>query len=157
MTTGKKKQTCIFLADDDADDCALFKDALNELSIQTQLTITNDGDQLLTALDEKVPPLPHVIFLDLNMPRKSGFVCLEEIRRTPKLKNIPVVIFSTSANPTAIDTTYSLGANYFICKPRSFELLKKAIEIILSFDYNLLLQQPTKEHFFVEINKIAKA
>lgn len=103
----------IFLADDDAEDRAFFAEALKEVNVETELTTANDGLELMTTLDENVvePPPPHVIFLDLNMPRKNGYECLKEIRETGKLKNIPVVVFSTSDNVNAIDTAYHLGAN----------------------------------------------
>ncbi len=140
----------IFIADDDTDDVESFEDALKSLSLPTQLTVVNDGAELLTTLNDKVPPAPDAIFLDLNMPRKTGFECLTEIRKDPKLKDIPVVILSTSDNINAIETTYSLGANYYICKPRSFELLKKAISTILDFDYSKLAQQPPKENYFLK-------
>src|SRR5260370_41495939 len=118
----------IFLADDDDDDCLVFEEALKELNVKTELTIIKDGVELMTVLDNTVPPPPYVVFLDLNMPRKNGMQCLAEIRDIQKLKNIPVVIFSTSDHPGTIEKTYILGATYFICKPRSFDLLKKAIE-----------------------------
>ena len=152
MNTATSPVKNIFLADDDMDDCSFFKDALKELNEKTELTIANDGQKLLSILDETVPPPPHVIFLDLNMPGKNGFECLEEIRKTPKLSSIPVVIFSTSSNINAIDATYSLGANYYVCKPRSFDLLKKAIKKVLSLDF-LQQNQPTpKETYFLAIS-----
>ena len=139
----------ILLADDDKDDCLLFQDALEELPLQTHLSVVNNGEQLMTYL-HKEKETPTVLFLDLNMPRKSGLECLAEIRRIQKLKNIPVVIFSTSGSEIAIEKTYTLGATYFICKPRSYGLLKKAIETILSFDSGLLAQQPPKEEYFLQ-------
>ena len=69
----------IFLADDDADDCMLFEDALREVSTSTELTTANDGVELINLMETTVPPPPDVIFLDLNMPRKNGFECLELI------------------------------------------------------------------------------
>ena len=150
MNLNKTPMKNIFLADDDTDDVIFFEDALNSLSLPTQLTVANDGAQLMKTLDHEVPPPPDAIFLDLNMPGKNGFDCLTEIRKDPKLKDIPVVIFSTSDNPDAIETTYSLGANYYICKPRSFELLKKAIRTILFLDDNQLVHQPSKENFFLK-------
>jgi len=137
----------IFLADDDADDRMLFEDALKKLTIPTQLTLSNDGLELMSNLETVVPD---VIFLDLNMPRKNGFQCLGEIRNTPKLKDIPIVIFSTTANEDAVNKTYQLGANYYICKPNSFELLVKAIEIVLTLEM-FLEPQPTKEKFILTI------
>jgi len=141
----------IFLADDDADDRLIFEEALKEMDIKTALTSTKDGVELMALLDNTVPPPPYVVFLDLNMPRKNGLECLAEMKDIQKLKNIPVVIFSTSDHPGTIEKTYTLGATYFICKPRSFELLKKAIETILSFDSGLLAQQPSKEEYFLKI------
>ena len=144
----------IILADDDADDRDFFADALNEISVQTELTTANDGIELMTALEETVtePPPPHVIFLDLNMPRKNGFECLKEIRDTQKLKNIPVVIFSTSSNENIIDTTFSLGANCYICKPNTHQLLKQVIEKVLAlnlWENNLRLP---KEKFVLAVS-----
>ncbi len=133
----------IFLADDDADDCLFFKEALDELSVEAQLTIMNNGVELMTTLDETVtePPPPHVIFLDLNMPRKNGFECLDEIRHNPRFKAIPIVIFSTSENIETVDKTYNQGANHYICKPSSHKALKKVIETVLKLD---LWKQTTK-------------
>jgi len=142
----------IILADDDTDDCELFQDALKELSIQTQLTISENGVVLMKTLDDTVPPPPDIIFLDLNMPLKNGYECLTEIRYTPKLKDIMVVIFSTTDNQTAIEKTYSLGANYYVRKPNSFELLKKAIEKILLFTKPQQSEQPPIENFLLTIN-----
>ena len=79
----------IFLADDDVDDCSLFEDALREVSKETKLTTANDGKELMTKLEDIIPPPPDVIFLDLNMPLMNGYECLAEIRATQKYKNIP--------------------------------------------------------------------
>ncbi|GAA0879662.1 response regulator [Algoriphagus jejuensis] len=127
--------TNIFLADDDADDRLFFEDALKELAIPTELTLSRNGLELMSNLETLTHhPPPHVIFLDLNMPLKDGLQCLQEIRNTPKLKDIPVVIFSTTANVDTVNKTYEQGANYYICKPPSFALLVKAIERVLSLE-----------------------
>ena len=142
----------IFIADDDSDDLILFEDALREICKDSQLTTAKDGHQLMQILDAKVPPPPDVIFLDLNMPRKNGFECLKEIRETPKLINIPVVIFSTSSNENIIDTTFSLGANCYICKPNTHQLLKQVIEKVLAlnlWENNLRLP---KEKFVLAVS-----
>jgi CheY-like chemotaxis protein len=140
----------IVLADDDADDCLLFEDALREVCRESQLTTASDGEKLMQFLHETVPPPPDVIFLDLNMPRKNGLECLEEIKRIPKLKNIPVIIFSTSAQPEAIHTTYQKGAHHYVCKPGNFGLLKKTIEAVLAIDWEINKQQPSKEEFLLQ-------
>jgi len=128
--------TRIFLADDDEDDCVLFQEALEELDRNTELIVSKDGEQLMKNFDEKVPPPPHVLFLDLNMPRKNGFECLKEMKRNEKLKDIPVVVFSTSGDKSSMETTFHDGAHYYIRKPGSFELLKKIIEKVLAQNWN---------------------
>ncbi|MBA2611400.1 MAG: response regulator [Bacteroidetes bacterium] len=137
----------IFLADDDDDDCAIFEDALNELNSEVKLTVTNDGVELLDTLNKTVPPPPYIIFLDLNMPRKNGFESLQEIREIKKLKDIPVVILSTSSNVEIIDRTFHLGANYYICKPTSYPLLTKMIAKVLALKPEQLTGQPQRRDF----------
>lgn len=108
--------------------------------------------ELMATLEEtKTAPPPCVIFLDLNMPLKNGFECLKEIRQTQKLKNIPVIIFSTTSNPDAIDQTYLLGANYYVCKPLSHKLLIKAIETLLELELWGTNKQIQKEKFVLSI------
>ncbi len=135
----------IFLADDDADDRNFFEDALKQVTIPTQLTVANDGLELMNNLEIKPPP-PDIIFLDINMPRKNGLQCLEEIRNTPKYKDIPVVIFSTTSSEDTVNKTYQHGANLYICKPTSFDVLVKTVESVLTIDM-WHQPQPPKEKF----------
>ena len=86
----------ILLADDDIDDCVFFKAAVDEFSLSTHLTSVHDGEQLMQLLTNESNELPHILFLDLNMPRKNGFECLSEIKLSKKLKQLPVIMFSTS-------------------------------------------------------------
>ena len=128
-----KKQLNILLADDDADDCFFFEKALREISIATQLTTVTDGERLMDYLAKNAERLPDVLFLDLNMPRKSGFECLTEIIENIKLKDLPVIIFSTSYTmdpnyeQSMIDVLYKLGAQDYIRKPGDFTKLKDLI------------------------------
>ncbi len=139
----------VFLADDDIDDCFLFEDALSEVSIQTRLSTANDGIELMNLLENAVPPPPDVIFLDLNMPRKNGFECLVELKSTNKFKDIPVVIFSTSCEEGFIDKVYANGADYYLCKPGSFQSLKTAISKVLSIDWKGHTAQPARDQFLL--------
>jgi CheY-like chemotaxis protein len=116
----------VLLADDDVDDCLLFRDALNELSKTTVLSTVSDGEQLMRVLDES-PRLPDVLFLDLNMPRKNGLECLVQIKSNVKTESIPVVIFSTSFNPDVVSLLHTNGARFYIRKPDEFEDLKTVI------------------------------
>ncbi|MCM4152916.1 response regulator [Arenibacter sp. N53] len=141
----------IFLADDDADDREFFIDALKEVSIPTDIMLSNNGLELMKNLEILIQhPPPHVIFLDLNMPFKDGFQCLQEIRNTPKLKDIPVVIFSTSASDIFVDQTYEQGANYYIQKPTSFRLLVKSIEKVLTLEM-WPSPRPQRENYILSI------
>lgn len=143
----------ILLADDDIDDCLFFKDAVEELKLPVQLTTVHDGEELMHHL-WSAANLPHAIFLDLNLPRKSGSECLTEIKNTPTLKQIPVVIFSTSYDPEKANLLYDTGAHYYIRKPSDFEEMKVVLNraITLLSKNNL---QATRENFY--INKLKTA
>lgn len=142
----------IFLADDDADDREFFIEALKQVGIPADLTLSINGLELMNNLEILIQhPPPHVIFLDLNMPLKDGFECLQEIRNTPKLKEIPVVIFSTSDNNISVNKTYEQGANYYIRKPASFQLLVKAIETVLAIEM-WQVPRPLKENYILAID-----
>ena len=123
----------ILLADDDKDDCTFFVRALSEIPMATQLTVVNDGEQLMDYLAQKTPPLPHVIFLDLSMPRKTGFECLAEIKEDERWKNLHVVMLSTSYARDVIyeqglmNTLTKMGSEQFIRKPSNYDQLKELI------------------------------
>src|ERR1035437_7067184 len=127
----------ILLADDDTDDRLLFAKALNEISIATHLTTVHDGEQLMNYLSENSDNLPHVLFLDLNMPRKNGFECLCEINENEKLKDLSVIILSTSYPQDKsyelgmISNLFKLGARVYIRKPSDFAQLKQTIQYAL--------------------------
>ena len=121
------KQLNILLADDDIDDCHFFKEALEALPITTQLQTVNDGEQLMNYLTKNAEHLPHVLFLDINMPRKSGFECLSEIKNHEKLKDLPVVMFSTSGAQDQINILFKTGADVYIRKPSNFSQLVQVI------------------------------
>ncbi|MHA4811054.1 response regulator [Flavitalea flava] len=139
----------VLLADDDIDDCLFFKEALEDLPIATSLTIVNDGDQLMKLLIKNSSQLPHVLFLDINMPRKNGFECLTEIKRNDKLKAIPVIMYSTSSQQDVMDRLYQEGARHFIRKPFDFQEFKRVIHNSLS----LIMQENslpgTKNNFIL--------
>jgi CheY-like chemotaxis protein len=127
----------ILLADDDKDDCFLFREALSELPVSTNLVTVHDGEQLMSYLTEHETQLPHVLFLDLNMPRKNGFECLTEIKHNDSLKDLPVIMFSTSYprdmgyEQDIIKVLYNIGAQDYIRKPEDFTKLKQVIHSML--------------------------
>jgi CheY-like chemotaxis protein len=139
----------IILTEDNEDDRAFFEEALKEIDIPVELLMLENGDALMANLIETVTisPPPHVIFLDLNMPKKNGFECIKEIKEIPKLKDIPIVIFSTSRNKPDIDKTFDLGANCYIRKPATHKDLKQLISSALSLNLWDDNKQLAKEKF----------
>ena len=141
----------ILLADDDTDDCIFFKEALEDLIISTSLTIMHDGEQLMQLLTNETNVLPHVLFLDLNMPRKNGFECLTEIKLSKRLKRLPVIVFSTSFEQEVVNQLYKNGAQYFIRKPSEFSQFKKIIQLSLALITTENILQPARENFVITV------
>ncbi len=139
----------LLLADDDTDDCFLFKEVIEELPISAKLTTVNDGVQLMQLLSAKESPLPDALFLDLNMPRKSGFECLSEMKTIDKLMNIPVIIYSTSLDMEVVDLLYQKGAHYYVRKPGEFDKLRKAILETVTLISQRKLAQPSRDRFIL--------
>ena len=122
------KPITILLADDDADDRMLTKEALAESRLANDLRLVEDGEDLLDYLRRRgrytspdASPRPGLILLDLNMPRMDGREALREIKSDPNLRSIPIVILTTSKAEEDIYRTYDLGVNSFITKPVTFD------------------------------------
>jgi CheY-like chemotaxis protein len=131
------KPVRILLAEDDDDDFALTRDALIESRLLNELHRVKDGEELMaylhnwqTAGDQKTSPVPGLILLDLNMPKKDGRECLQEIKGDVALRAIPIVVLTTSKAEEDILRTYELGVNSFIKKPVTFEGLVEAIGVL---------------------------
>jgi CheY-like chemotaxis protein len=122
----------LLLADDDEDDCLFFKQALAELTIASHLTTVEDGEQLMHWLATNTGPLPDALFLDLNMPREGGYECLEEIKADQRLRQLPVIILSTSFEKEMADLLHKKGAHSCVIKPADFSQLKQVIQQALS-------------------------
>jgi CheY-like chemotaxis protein len=131
------KLISIILADDDEADRLLFIEALSELKINTSVETVTNGDELMHFLKDHTSHLPHLIFLDLNMPRKNGLQCLQEIRSNQLFQKISVAIYSTSSSNKDIEDTFRHGANIYITKPSDFSKLKKVLEkaVMMTFAY----------------------
>ncbi len=122
----------VLLADDDEDDCLFFAEASAELTNPAQLTTVNDGEELMKLLLELPEPLPDVLFLDLNMPRKSGYECLVEIKAHQLLRQLPVVILSTSFERELSDRLIRSGAFRCVQKPVRYGQLTAVIQQTLT-------------------------
>ena len=113
----------ILIADDDADDRMMIKEALEENNFSHDMRFVEDGEELLDYLHQRGKYLtekvlrPSLIILDLNMPKIDGREALSQIKSNVNLKRIPVIVLTTSRAEEDIVRTYDLGVNSFICKP----------------------------------------
>jgi PleD family two-component response regulator len=128
-----EKQYKVVLADDDADDRDLFIELLSQPNVNVNTVI--NGTELLHYLDKRTDDLPDCIFLDLNMPVLGGKECLQQIRATEKLKDIPVIIYSTSSNRKDVEDTFSMGANLYVVKANSYITMKNTLETAIQLDW----------------------
>lgn len=126
----KERSLTILVAEDDADDRLMLREALEENRLANDLRFVDDGEELMDYLsrrgkylDPETCPRPGIILLDLNMPKKDGREALREIKSDPALRQIPVVVLTTSKAEEDILRTYNLGVNSFITKPVTFENL----------------------------------
>lgn len=125
----EKKLPIILMADDDADDRILAKEALSENKLANELYFVEDGEELLDYLyqrgkfNSENAPRPGLILLDLNMPKMDGREALREIKGDDRLKKIPVIVLTTSKAEEDIIRSYELGVNSFITKPVTFDEL----------------------------------
>ena len=141
----------IMLADDDEDDRLFFKEAFEEVKIKYDITTFNDGEQLMEYLSVPENPLPDIVFLDLNMPRKSGMECLREIRESDRLKRISVAIYSTSSSEQDREDTFVAGANVYIKKPNDFNMLKKVLSDVVHINWQYIVDGLNKDSFILSL------
>jgi len=138
----------LLLADDDLDDSTFFRDALADLPVMAHLETVYDGVELMHYLSKN--SLPDLLFLDLNMPRKNGFECLAEIKSEDGLKELPVIIFSTSFNPEVVDSLYDGGAHFYIRKPGDFSKLRAIIHKAIRLGSEKNFRRPGREGFVLQ-------
>ncbi len=134
------KASVIVMAEDDLDDRLLIKDALAESHWPADLRFVDNGEEMMEYLsrqgkyaDPANSPRPTLILLDLNMPRKDGREVLREIKSRADLKQIPVVVLTTSKADTDIARIYELGANSFITKPVDFDSLVGVMRLLSQY------------------------
>jgi two-component system, response regulator len=136
MNNNNRKPIKILLAEDDADDRLLLQEALIEGRLANELTCVEDGEELLDYLHRRgkyrdgASTRPGLILLDLNMPKVDGREALREIKADPELRQIPVVVLTTSKAEEDILRSYDLGANSFITKPVTFQSMVDLMRVL---------------------------
>jgi len=135
--SNRHKPITILMADDDPDDRQLTKEAFEENHLANDLRFVEDGEELLDYLYQRgkyaapgVAPTPGLILLDLNMPRKDGREALQEIKAHPRLRNIRIIVMTTSKAEADVIQSYDLSAASYITKPVTFERLVEVIKTL---------------------------
>jgi len=141
----KREKLVILIADDDEEDRMLTEEALEEIQMASNLQFVEDGEEALNYLhnsgkftDKNKFPIPHLILLDLNMPKKDGRDVLAEIKQHERLKKIPVVILTTSNSGEDIRNMYSAGVNSYITKPVSYQGMLDAMSSLKNYWFNIV-------------------
>jgi len=126
------RRSTYYIVDDDKDDQNFLIEALTANDQNVQCFTSPNGKLAIHDLSTGINPLPDAIFLDLNMPKFNGKQCLAELKRTPSLQHIPVVIYSTSSYKKELDETLKMGAAYFMIKKSNIKELREELSVIMA-------------------------
>jgi CheY-like chemotaxis protein len=140
------KTTNVYIADDDTDDIEFFQAGLEDIDSSLSLTYGKNGMELLRKLLYPQLPVPDLIFLDINMPLMNGIECLREIKSHLHLKDIPIIIYSTTALNETVETAYELGANMYVEKPSDYTKLVNMLSSVMKIDW-MNYSKPDISHF----------
>ena len=148
----------VLLVDDSENDTLLMRTVFGRAGFVQPLRFAHDGEQAIAYLrgdgvyrDRRQFPLPTVVLLDLNMPRKNGFEVLAWIRQQPAFKRLRVYILSASSRPEDIERTYDMGANSYLVKPTNLDglmHLAKSLITWLKLCHFAPLAEASEEHEF---------
>jgi len=134
------KPFTVLLVEDDLNDIFLVKRAFKMAQVKNPLQIVTDGQEAVLYLrgegkyaDREAYPLPKLVVMDIKMPRRSGFEVLEVVRRNGPLRRIPIVIVSSSDNPSDINRAYELGANAYMVKPVDYRAVEHLFQSITQY------------------------
>jgi CheY-like chemotaxis protein len=141
----------VLLADDDKEDRDDFIEAFKSIQMNTKVHIVKDGMELMDQLNDISLPLPDLLFLDLNMPKKSGLECLREIKKIDRLKNLTVVIYSVSTSDKMIEDSFVHGANVYIKKPAHLTVLKKILANVLTINWQYHTSGLNRDNFVMQL------
>ena len=150
--TDKGNPIVILLADDDDEDSMLATDALKESRLSNEVHCVTDGEDLMDYLHRRgkytppaIAPRPGLILLDLNMPKKDGREALQEIKADPHLRQIPIVVMTTSKAQGDVFHSYDSGASSFISKPVTFEGLVEVMKGLGRYWFEIVELPPQEE------------
>lgn len=146
LLSDKPRDFFVLMADDDADDCLLVRDAFRESGFPVRFFCVEDGEELMAYLrrrgrfsDAAQHPFPDLLLLDLNMPRMDGREALRSIKSDPRLRRLPIVVLSTSKEEHDVRAVYVSGASSFLTKPASFVELVRMITSLGNYWFRCVL------------------
>jgi CheY-like chemotaxis protein len=142
----KNKAICILMVEDNPTDVMITKEALEHAKVLNTLHVVEDGMEALDFLHRRgkhaKAPQPDLILLDLNMPRKNGQEVLAEIKADKRLKQIPVVVLTTSKAEEDVVKAYGLHANCYVIKPVDFDVFAEVVRSIQQFWFSVVTLPP---------------
>jgi CheY-like chemotaxis protein len=141
----------VLLADNDAADRRVLKNAFEDLQMKTIVHTVNDGAQLMNYLGKKDVALPTLVLTGLNLPSKNGLECVKEIRSNNALDDISIAVYAASEHDYDIKEAFLRGANVYIKKPADFKSLKQALQRMLLAVVNNELSASDKSNFMMRI------
>lgn len=139
------KQMIVLIADDDVDDRTLFCNAVMDLDPTIHCDSVSDGQEALKYLRDTTLPLPDYVFLDLRMPKLGGKKCLQEIRADDRLKELPVIFYTTSDDVEDSMALVESGATHFVTKPTNPDEIFYLVSMILTEDWTSTISRAAKQ------------
>jgi len=144
MPSRKPQKINVLLIEDDAEDRWLTEQAFQATGLPYHLAVAKDGQEALAYLKNEPPfqdaataPPPHLVLLDLNLPRLDGAEVLQRMKSDPATACIPVIVFTTSSDQHEIQRTYSLCASSFITKPAAFDEFQRMVGDLARYWYEV--------------------
>lgn len=139
------------LADDDPDDWEIFQEGLQKTAPSHVLHWVKHGDHVVAGVKEI---LPDILFLDLNIPGCDGIECLRMIKKEPVLKDLTIVIYTTSNAPDHVKECYRLGASRYLLKPVNYSGIFKGLELIFALYQEGHLVHGSFDQFVIDTYKL---
>ncbi len=150
METPETEQTRIIVVDDDNEEGVLFSEKIKELNLPHAIYTATSCSALFDMLAQN--PLPHVIFMDINMPLPNGHECVKRLKAHPQYGHIPVIMYSISAAEQDIETSYAAGAHYYVVKPYAPQNLSHTLKRALTPDWRKPQPVAKREEFVIDVS-----
>lgn len=136
----------ILLAEDDDDDAHFFEVALNELKFPYELRVAIDGNMLFVLLKDRIP---HILFLDIDMPCKDGIACIAEIRKNREYDKLPVIMYTSHTSEKIKEDAFRNQVNLYVNKANTIKGITASLAKVFAIDWNNYMHYPPYDQFFL--------